>query len=285
MEMIHRIPEELREYAQWVCWKIVKRKEKGRVKKIKVPFDPKNGQPAKVNDPLTWGTYEEACRAACDYDGLGFVFTEQDPFIGIDIDHCVEDMVLTKDAYRIMKSLGSYSEISPSGRGLHIIVTGIIRDGRKGARNDKIEIYSANRFFTVTGNCILWAPINNGQDVLDYLMDVVLPAPAPVDASPAPSAPKLTLDDAQVLKKLFSQKNKELMIRLYNGEDAMYGDTSRDDLYFCWQINFINGNDLAQTDRIFRNSGRMRDKWDTVHFSNGKTYGQRTLEKSINQGR
>ena len=52
-----------------------------------------------------------------------------------------------------------------------------------------------------------------------------------------------------------------------------------------WQINFINGNDLAQTDRIFRNSGRMRDKWDTVHFSNGMTYGQRTLEKSINQGR
>ena len=183
-----------------------------------------------------------------------------------------------------MKSLGSYSEISPSGRGLHIIVTGIIRDGRKGARNDKIEIYSANRFFTVTGNCILWAPINNGQDVLDYLMDVVLPAPAPVDASPAPSVPKLMLDDAQVLKKLFSQKNKELMIRLYNGEDAMYGDTSRDDLYFCWQVNFVNGNNLAQTDRIFRNSGRMRKKWDTIHFSNGKTYGQRTLEKSVNYG-
>ena len=282
--MIHRIPEELKEYAQWVCWKYVKKRDKkGRMKKVKVPFNPRTGDPARVNDPLTWGTYEEACKAACAYDGLGFVFTDYDPFIGIDVDHCITDEVLTKEAYRLMRSLGSYSEISPSGRGLHIIVTGIIRDGRKGARNGKIEIYSANRFFTITGNCILYAPINNGQDVLDYLMDVVVPAPEPVETT-APASPKLTLDDAMVLKKLFSQKNREVVIRLYNGEDAMYGDTSRDDLYFCWQVNFVNGNNLSQTDRIFRNSGRMRKKWDTVHFSNGKTYGQRTLEKSVNYG-
>ena len=58
MEMIHRIPEELREYVQWVCWKIVKRKEKGRVKKIKVPFDPKNGQPAPKHKDMANHSYK-----------------------------------------------------------------------------------------------------------------------------------------------------------------------------------------------------------------------------------
>ena len=55
---------------------------------------------------------------------------------------------------------------------------------------------------------------------------------------------------------------------------------SEDDLYFCWCVNARNGNDLDQTDRIFRSSGRMRKKWDERHYANGDTYGYQTLLKS-----
>ena len=89
--------------------------------------------------------------------------------------------------------------------------------------------------------------------------------------------------DEKLLEALFKQKNGRILQALYNGEDAWTGDRSRDDLYFCWSVNFRNGNDLDQTDRIFRASGRMRDKWDEVHWSDGTTYGQRTLARSYNK--
>ena len=81
------IPKVLREYCQWVVWKYTEKN--GRM--VKMPYDPKSGKAAKVNDPLTWATYSEACRVACHYDGLGFVFTKDAPFVGIDIDHCIDE--------------------------------------------------------------------------------------------------------------------------------------------------------------------------------------------------
>lgn len=287
---MNMIPQELRDYAQWICWQYVEKqvKREGNVVKrqVKMPFNPNTGKPAKVNDPLTWGTYEEACRSAYLYDGIGFVFTEYDPFVGIDIDHCITDGVMTKESYKLMKRFGSYCEKSPSETGIHIIIKGNIRDGRKGARNGKMEVYSQDRYFTVTGNSIQMAPIVSGQDILDYLMDVVFPIKETdvpeQSAIRGEGSAVLQVSDEKLLEALFKQSNGEKIRRLYDGEDAQYGDTSRDDLYFCWLINYRNGNDLEQTDRIFRSSGRMRKKWDTVHFSTGQTYGQRTLKLSIN---
>ncbi len=286
--MVHRYPEELKDYAQWVCWRFAKRKQKnGRIKKTKVPFNPQTGEMAQVNEPLSWGTYEEACQAAYQYDGIGFVFTAYDPFIGIDIDHCIDkDDQLSRDAYRLMKKIGSYAEESPSKTGMHIIVTGKLKNGRKGLRRENIEIYQEGRFFTVTGECILYAPIVSGQEVIDEIIDKLddeerrrkIKQEKKVLTGPD----ILEVSDEKLLQELFLQSNGMLLRRLFMGEDAKYGDTSRDDLYFCWMINYRNGNDLEQTDRIFRASARMRPKWDTVHFSDGMTYGQRTLKKSMN---
>lgn len=138
----------------------------------------------------------------------------------------------------------------------------------------------------MTGNAILDAPIQNGQAVLDELVSRIAPA---VKQEKKPAGRKkaepavLRGSDEKLLEALFKQKNGRILQALYNGEDAWTGDRSRDDLYFCWNVNFRNGNDLAQTDRIFRASGRMRDKWDEVHWSDGTTYGQRTLSRSYNK--
>ncbi len=150
------IPEEIREYAQWIVWKYMPN-EKGKL--TKVPFSPHTGEMASVQRPLTWGTYEEACRVAYRYDGLGFMFTAQDPFIGIDIDHCIHDTVMTVEAKRMMKQIGSYTETSPSGNGIHIIGKGKLHRGHRGFRRGNIELYADARFFTVTGAMLLDVPI------------------------------------------------------------------------------------------------------------------------------
>jgi len=172
------IPRALRECAQWVVWKTFIKRQGKKVKKVKMPYDPKTGKPAQVNNPLTWGTYSEACRAAYRYDGLGFVFTADDPFVGIDIDHCIDDDGrIREDAQELVDRFESYCEKSPSGTGLHIIITADgLKDGRRGIRTDDIEVYAQDRYFTVTGNAILDVPIQNGQAVLDELVSRIAPA-------------------------------------------------------------------------------------------------------------
>lgn len=278
------IPRVLKEYSQWVVWKYMKRN--GRI--VKMPYDPKSGRAAKVNDSLTWASYMDACQVVSRYDGLGFVFTQEDPFVGIDLDNCIDDDGnISIEAMELLDSCDSYSEKSPSKMGIHIIVMGQLY-GKKGIRKEKIEIYAQDRYFTVTGEIIHKSPIRNAQTVLDKLVSGITSydsdTPKKMDVSQALQAAVLRESDKKILEALFNQKNGDLLQALYDGENVWTGDRSRDDLYFCWNVNFRNGNDLAQTDRIFRSSGRMRAKWDEVHWSDGTTYGQRTLERSYNRG-
>lgn len=79
------VPEDLKQYPQFVVWK-----------EGKIPVDPKTGKNASITDPDTWSNYETACRAYLTghYCGIGFVFTENDPFIFLDIDDCLEGRVI-----------------------------------------------------------------------------------------------------------------------------------------------------------------------------------------------
>lgn len=278
------IPGDLKFYKQWICWKYIEIDGKKR----KTPICPMTGKPAKTNDPSTWTSYARAVEKADDYDGIGFVFTEDDPFIGIDIDHCREkDGTLTDYAKSMIDRCGSYAEISPSGSGIHIIGMGKMDIEGSGKRTDTVEMYQKLRFFTITGNDVGgFKRIKNVQEVVDNVMKElskkkesqvkVDDAKLTFDALPASE------DDLTFLEKLFGYKNGHILKSLYEGENVLYGgDASRNDLYFCTYINWANGNDLEMTDRIFRSSARMRPKWDRKHYSNGRTYGQNTLAKAI----
>jgi putative DNA primase/helicase len=91
-----------------------------------VPIDPRTGHEATSTDPETWTDFETAQAAVRRWrgDGAGFVFTRTDPFVGIDLDHVIENGRLTDWAKSIVHTLASYTEVSPSGTGLHIIVRG-----------------------------------------------------------------------------------------------------------------------------------------------------------------
>jgi len=145
------IPEELKELNQWVSWRY-----EGRDDKLtKVPYTPQ-GRRASSTDPTTWSAFSEALGASQDHDGIGFVFSEDDPYAGIDLDECRDPYTgnVERRAAETLKRVGpdAYTEISPSGFGIHIIVRASVRGG--GMRRGNIEMYSRGRFFTITGRVL-----------------------------------------------------------------------------------------------------------------------------------
>ena len=149
---VEGLPRDLRPYAQWVCWDW--RLRDGTW--AKVPRDPKAGRNAAADDPATWGTFAQAiARYRRDrLAGLGFVFTAADPFAGVDLDDCYDPAAraLAPEAARIVAELDSYTEVSPRGHGVKVIVRAAVPGGR-GRRDAKrgIEIYDRGRFFALTG--------------------------------------------------------------------------------------------------------------------------------------
>jgi len=146
--MFEKIPKELKERVQWVCWRMAVKN--GR--QTKIPVSPWGGS-AKTNDSSTWSTFDHAKGSAdmCGLDGIGFVFTADDPYVGIDIDHCRgAGGDLTSIAEEIMERYDSYTEISPSGNGLHIICE--MKVPFTGKRMTWMEVYAERRFFCSTGD-------------------------------------------------------------------------------------------------------------------------------------
>jgi putative DNA primase/helicase len=144
---VEGIPEELRVRPQWVVWKAVGDKPD------KVPYSARTGRRASSTDLLTWSTFQEALEAYenGEYAGLGFVFSSADPYTGIDLDDCVdENGEIALWALEIVRYFDSYTELSATGSGLHIIVRGDVPNRRKG----DVEVYSSKRFFTVTGHVV-----------------------------------------------------------------------------------------------------------------------------------
>jgi putative DNA primase/helicase len=159
--IIENIPEKLTERPQWVLWHYEERDGK----LTKVPYTPA-GWRASATDLLDWTPCAEALAAyqRGHYDGIGFVFSSADPFVGIDLDKCrnPETGEISEWAQKIISRVQEgYVEVSPSGRGVHVSVEGTVRSGgmRKKVRVNEevvgeIEMYSRERFFTITGNVL-----------------------------------------------------------------------------------------------------------------------------------
>lgn len=151
------IPQRLTELDQWVCWKL----SKTETRFTKVPISPKTGYQASSIDPRDWSSFEVAMKQF-QVDpilaGIGFIFTPDDCFTGIDLDRCLDESGNFTWGKEIVDYLATYTEVSPSGRGVKLIVEGCkpphVGCQRKGLGPDQsgqIEIYDHARFFTITG--------------------------------------------------------------------------------------------------------------------------------------
>ncbi|MGN6545925.1 MAG: PriCT-2 domain-containing protein [Aureliella sp.] len=144
------IPEQLKWEARWVCWQYEwKVNKEGKGKWQKVPYMV-NGARAN-NDQNTWTTFDRALQASDGFDGIGFVLG--DGFTGIDLDNCrdVETGALTSTAQNIITRCQSYTEVSPTGTGVKMLVLGEKPQGRCKCDDPEVELYSGGRYFTVTG--------------------------------------------------------------------------------------------------------------------------------------
>lgn len=138
------IPEALKEFPQWVCWRYTLKGGKW----TKPPYQP-NGRAASKTNSDHFSDFSDVIAAYAEggFSGIGFVLTAHDPFVAIDIDHCLSDGILTEEAQGIIALMNSYTEVSPSGTGIRIFAKGTIpRNFRKG-----IEVYAYDSYLTVTG--------------------------------------------------------------------------------------------------------------------------------------
>jgi primase-polymerase (primpol)-like protein len=144
------IPGELKKRPQWVFWKYAL-DSKGRW--TKHPYNPRTGRKASSTDLLTWSRFDTVFEAfeSGGYDGVGFVFCSGDPYTGVDLDGCRDPVTGEVEAWaaEISALLGGYTELSPSGKGLHVIVKG---KAPAPLKLPYIEMYSIERFFTMTGH-------------------------------------------------------------------------------------------------------------------------------------
>lgn len=142
------IPQELLAAPRWVVWRYAERGGKP----TKVPYNARTGEKAASDDPRTWTTFDGALTAFGreGFDGVGFMLG--DGWTGIDLDKCFDPETgeIQPDAAQIIAGISSYTEVSPSGCGIHIIIKGHLPSGRR--RTGNIEMYDSGRYFTITGN-------------------------------------------------------------------------------------------------------------------------------------
>ena len=283
--------DELKPLRQWVAYRLVWNEKKGKADKR--PINPHDGTGAKANDPATWGTYDDAMRyaerqglIAGKSGGVGFEFGGG--YCGIDLDNVVqEDGRLKEFASEIVKVMNSYTEYSPSGKGLHILCKLSVSMSEFGTRrrNDEIglEMYDSGRFFTVTGEIFgeEAKPIENrtveAQKVYDrYLRKEEGKKSTTGLLRSFERVFQNDLTDSELWDKMFNSQHGREILSLYQGDTSGYGDDhSRADLALCSHLAYWTNSDELRMDRMFRESGLMRGKWDERHGV--QTYGAMTL--------
>lgn len=273
------VPDCLRERPQWVLWRFVERDGK----RTKMPIAAGSGGAASSTDPSTWTSFDEAVNAIrrfASIAGVGFVFSDDDPFCGIDLDECIVDGQVVPEAQSIIDELNTYTEVSPSGRGVKLIA-----EGRKpagvGCRSTKIdgfkevEVYDTGRFFTITGAHLDGTPqsVEPRHDAITALCCRLWPTPE-LSAHTNRDAGGLTCSDDDLIKQAIAAKNGAAFERLLRGDLSDHGgDHSRADLALCNMLAFWTGRDPDRMDRIFRASGLYRAKWERADYR-GWTIGK-----------
>lgn len=288
------IPPEMTALKNWVVWKKEKR---GNGQMAKVSYIPNSDRHARSNSPETWTDFKTALESyksnSGKYAGIGFNLSNS-PYVVIDIDHCInDDGIVNEWAEKIINDLNSYTEISPSGTGIHIF----LRDDKNEVilekkRNKRIEIYKEKRYMTMTGH------IYNGhkdisvvgsefynlcrselQDKERLKGEIKKTEPLSIDTE-IPS-----IDDNKLISIMSNAKNGDKFKKLFfygdiseykkeSGED----DQSRADLALMNILCFYTQGNAKRMEFLFNKSAlAKRDKWKTR-----EDYRTFTINEAIN---
>ena len=306
-----KIPDELKVYRNWCCW----RTELREGKPTKIPIDAKTGKNAECNNPETWSTYDKVVEY---YEqnlkphfpfseaGIGFFFSDSDPYTGIDFDDCVKGgavlstsrakrCVLNETALIKIEKLNSYTEFSPSLDGTHTIVRAV-KTGEK-CRTGKVdfcshvEMYDKLRYFTFTGHVMKgYEKIKSRQKELTEFYNEIFKESEDTKEKQGKQhqrEQKLkrskteNLSDKKLIEKAMNAKNGEKFENLWTGnwQAEGYPSQSEADLALCELLAFWTGGDRERCDRLFRQSSLYRQKWDEKRGDT--TYGEMTISEAL----
>ncbi len=291
MQQLNLISQ-LTQFDQFVNYTIVNKNGKS----TKPPVNDK-GHRINAQDPENWKSYEDAVQTS---SNVGFVLTDDDPFLFIDLDHVLKDGKLCDWASELVAALPTtYTEISPSGDGLHLyykLGNRPIIPGNKRAFDNgtALEVYFSKRYFTITGNVYADHPINEVDtgDLIAILSKYMSwddeaqqgssdPSQTPLKHSPMLPQKGVGLSDQQVLEKAFKARNGSAIKTLFDGDISAYnGDRSAADQAFINHLAFYT-QDSNLLNQLFKSSKLFRPKWDEVHSQSGDTYGEMTIKNAI----
>lgn len=270
------IPDEMRSLKQWACYRTYEKDGK----KKKVIISPNDGKFAKSNEPATWATFDNAKRYCqrYKYEGLTFALTHGITFI--DIDHAVEKdtgKILSKDAEELLSVFpDTFIERSVSGTGIHILVKGSLpEDALKRNDNKGLEMYDTCRFICMTGNLL-----SDTTELKDCTQTIAAINYAYIGKKKVyePIYTQSTKSDSDLVRAIENSRQGEKFRRLYGGDTSGYQSHSNADFALCSILAWWT-NDFSQIDRIFRNSGLYRDKWDSLRGS--LTYGAKLIQDAM----
>jgi hypothetical protein len=270
----------MRDAPRWLVWAHEDRD--GRP--TKVPRDVRDpARPGSATDPDTWGSFGDAWLALAHPEAAGLGFALGDGWAGVDLDGCrdADTGALAPEAQKIVETFGSYAEASPSGRGVHIIGRAALAPGHRcrGATTlpFSVEVYSRDRFLTVTGERLNGAEPVDITRPLRALVAALWPEPAPASAPHRPRP--VAADDAAILDAAGRAKEGERFRAVYDRGEAEYwdGDLSRRDAWLCSRLAFWTGGDAERIERLVSASAcGQREKW-----TGRPDYRQRTIAVAL----
>jgi putative DNA primase/helicase len=232
--------DELKQQRRWVLWRYES--------DTKVPYQA-NGRHAQSNNPQTWGTWIELQPFVTQYSGVGIMLGN--PLGGADLDHCVEDGKIAPWAQEIIARIHSYTEISPSGTGIRLLIVGSHGHdkGRKLKRRETeeaAEAYDNVRFLTFTGHHVPGTPVDlcERSTELAWLWEQI-------DQGKCPPNP------VEGIQLKVSRADFE---KLNAGDWSAYGSHSDAVPAFVYLLCKRYEND-EDVDNAFRESGMFSDKW------------------------
>ena len=299
---IDGIPDELKWCDQWVAWRLENRNGKW----TKPPWDPLANKPAKSTDPSTWGSFEdvlEAYRTSNRWSGVGFVFSADDPYCGVDLDHCRDPGTgaIEPWAAEIIAMLATYTEVSPSGTGVKLIGKGSLPGIRR--RKGNIEMYDGARYFTITGHHVEGAP-HTVQDINESIQTIYAtvfetssgkrkmvthnadqvtetnecnmilkntdPVPGIAEGQTTMANTYSPPTDDMVLARAMDAGNGSKLRSLWGGDHSGYRSQSEADASMACILAFWS-RDPAQVKRIMLRSDNQlcREKWDRDDYLDG----------------
>ena len=283
---IKNIPAKLKSDCRFCVWKFEKRSGQ----KTKMPYNPANGDRARINDLRTFADFKTTLMAYAmgGYDGIGIAVGSG---IGaFDIDHCIrEDGTLNDTAAAVLSIFPTaYVEKSPSGKGLRGffgVPEDFVYDKTVYYINNRskgLEVYmpgATNRFVTVTGDVYRTGEIPNDETAMTTLLDSLMKRNKQVQNTQLRH--HSYLDDDAVIAHAEEANNGDKFKRLFAGDwEDLYDSQSDADMALLSILAFWCGCDEEQMDRIFRTSGLMRDKWDRRQA--GTTYGAISIRNTVN---